>query len=75
MPFPTAQPEVGAIRQKLPRMQSSQLWYYFGPAFVASIAYIDPGNFATNFDGGARFGYRLSIHNLVLPPDKPAPTP
>src|ERR1700757_2706455 len=59
MPFPTAQPEVGAIRQKLPRMQSSQLWYYFGPAFVASIAYIDPGNFATNFDGGARFGYRL----------------
>jgi manganese transport protein len=40
-------------------MRSSELWYYFGPAFVASIAYIDPGNFATNFDGGARFGYRL----------------
>jgi manganese transport protein len=59
MPFPTAQPEVGATRQKLPRMRSSELWYYFGPAFVASIAYIDPGNFATNFDGGARFGYRL----------------
>ncbi len=32
---------------------------YFGPAFVASIAYIDPGNFATNFDGGAQFGYKL----------------
>jgi len=30
-----------------------------GPAFVASIAYIDPGNFATNFDAGARFGNRL----------------
>ena len=59
MPFPTAQPEVSTTRQKLPRMRSSQLWYYFGPAFVASIAYIDPGNFATNFDGGARFGYRL----------------
>jgi manganese transport protein len=40
-------------------MRTSELWYYFGPAFVASIAYIDPGNFATNFDGGARFGYRL----------------
>lgn len=36
-----------------------KLWYYFGPAFVASIAYIDPGNFATNFEGGTRFGYQL----------------
>jgi manganese transport protein len=32
---------------------------HFGPAFVASIAYIDPGNFATNFTAGARFGYQL----------------
>ncbi len=31
----------------------------FGPAFVASIAYVDPGNFATNVQGGARFGYLL----------------
>ncbi len=30
-----------------------------GPAFVASIAYVDPGNFATNIEGGARFGYLL----------------
>jgi manganese transport protein len=30
-----------------------------GPAFVASIAYVDPGNFATDFAGGARFGYLL----------------
>jgi manganese transport protein len=30
-----------------------------GPAFVAAIAYVDPGNFATNFQGGARFGYLL----------------
>src|SRR5438477_11904935 len=30
-----------------------------GPAFVASVAYIDPGNFATNFSAGARFGYAL----------------
>ncbi len=40
-------------------MRTSELWYYFGPAFVASIAYIDPGNFATNFEGGTRFGYKL----------------
>jgi manganese transport protein len=30
-----------------------------GPAFVASIAYVDPGNFATNIKGGASFGYLL----------------
>jgi manganese transport protein len=35
------------------------MWRYFGPAFVASVAYIDPGNFATNIEGGSRFGYRL----------------
>jgi manganese transport protein len=31
-----------------------------GPAFVAAVAYIDPGNFATNFAAGARFGYTLA---------------
>src|SRR5437764_1413220 len=30
-----------------------------GPAFVAAVAYVDPGNFATNFSAGARFGYSL----------------
>jgi manganese transport protein len=35
------------------------MWSYFGPAFVASVAYIDPGNFATNILGGTQFGYRL----------------
>jgi manganese transport protein len=30
-----------------------------GPAFVASVAYVDPGNFATNIQGGAKFGYTL----------------
>jgi manganese transport protein len=30
-----------------------------GPAFVAAVAYIDPGNFATNFSAGARYGYLL----------------
>jgi manganese transport protein len=36
----------------------STLWM-LGPAFVASIAYVDPGNFATNIQAGARFGYLL----------------
>src|SRR5947209_2437481 len=43
----------------LPAFRSGELWYYFGPAFVASVAYIDPGNFATNIEGGTRFGYKL----------------
>jgi manganese transport protein len=30
-----------------------------GPAFVAAVAYVDPGNFATNIAGGAKFGYML----------------
>jgi manganese transport protein len=32
---------------------------FVGPAFIACIAYIDPGNFATNLQGGAQFGYAL----------------
>ena len=36
------------------------LWM-LGPAFVASIAYVDPGNFATNLQGGAEYGYLLLV--------------
>ncbi|HZT92731.1 MAG TPA: Nramp family divalent metal transporter [Gaiellaceae bacterium] len=32
---------------------------FLGPAFIAAVAYIDPGNFATNIGAGSRFGYRL----------------
>lgn len=32
---------------------------FFGPAFVAAIAYVDPGNFATNFSAGSNYGYLL----------------
>ena len=32
---------------------------FLGPAFVAAVAYVDPGNFATNIAGGAAYGYRL----------------
>jgi manganese transport protein len=37
----------------------TSLFPFLGPAFVASVAYIDPGNFATNIQGGAQFGYML----------------
>src|SRR5262245_27615481 len=37
----------------------SRILPFMGPAFIASIAYMDPGNFATNIQGGAQFGYML----------------
>jgi len=37
----------------------AQLLPFLGPAFIASIAYVDPGNFATNIAAGAQFGYEL----------------
>ncbi len=47
------------IKLRLPSLRRGELWAYFGPAFVASVAYIDPGNFATNIQGGTDFGYSL----------------
>ena len=41
---------------------SSKLKYllkFLGPAFIVSVAYIDPGNFATNISGGSKFNYTL----------------
>jgi manganese transport protein len=34
-------------------------WPFLGPAFIAAVAYVDPGNFATNMAAGARYGYLL----------------
>jgi manganese transport protein len=53
LPTPSALQELrsrGRLRGTLPLL---------GPAFVAAVAYIDPGNFATNIQGGARYGYLL----------------
>ncbi len=46
----SGQSKKGAFARLLP---------FVGPAFIASVAYIDPGNFATNIQGGAKFGYLL----------------
>jgi len=35
------------------------LWPFLGPAFIAAVAYVDPGNFATNMAAGAEYGYLL----------------
>jgi manganese transport protein len=53
LPSPASLQELrkrGRVRGALPLL---------GPAFVAAVAYIDPGNFATNIQGGARYGYLL----------------
>ena len=34
-------------------------WLFLGPSFVAAVAYVDPGNFATNVQAGSETGYRL----------------
>ncbi|MGY1750039.1 Nramp family divalent metal transporter [Modestobacter sp. SYSU DS0511] len=47
------------VRPPAPPAAKRRLWPMLGPAFVAAVAYVDPGNFATNFSGGASFGYTL----------------
>ncbi|WP_082874145.1 Nramp family divalent metal transporter [Exiguobacterium sp. KKBO11] len=42
------------LTQDLPKKRT-----YIGPAFVAAVAYLDPGNFATNMTAGAQYGYLL----------------
>lgn len=37
----------------------TRTWLFLGPAFVAAVAYVDPGNFATNIQAGSEEGYRL----------------
>ena len=51
--------EESALERLLSRGKVRATLFMLGPAFVASIAYVDPGNFATNVQGGAEFGYLL----------------
>ncbi len=51
-----------ARRSLRERIRGLPLWRilpFLGPAFVASVAYMDPGNYATNIQAGAKFGYTL----------------
>ena len=59
---PTPQPAGDANGFELLRSRGRFLGVvaFLGPAFVAAVAYVDPGNFATNFAAGARFGYALA---------------
>ncbi len=48
-----------SLRQTLQRGRVRGTTALLGPAFIAAIAYVDPGNFSTNFTAGAQYGYRL----------------
>src|ERR671935_161876 len=45
--------------ERVLRGGQKQIWPFLGPAFIACVAYIDPGNFATNISGGSQFGFTL----------------
>ncbi|MCX6055634.1 MAG: Nramp family divalent metal transporter [Chloroflexi bacterium] len=47
------------LRGRTKRGKLTNLLPFMGPAFIASVAYVDPGNFATNIAGGAQFGLTL----------------
>jgi manganese transport protein len=52
-------PPVSSPSGRPVKVKTHKAWYWFGPAFVASIAYIDPGNFGANLIAGTGFGYKL----------------
>jgi manganese transport protein len=54
-----APPEPSPLRRLRSRGRVRGVAGLLGPAFVAAVAYIDPGNFATNIAGGAKYGYML----------------
>jgi manganese transport protein len=56
----TTRPAGAQLRQLRSRGRLRGVAALLGPAFVAAIAYVDPGNFATNFSAGAAFGYSLA---------------
>ena len=55
----TVSAAVEVLEGRSARRGLARILPFLGPAFVASVAYIDPGNFATNIQGGAQFGYLL----------------
>ncbi|HEX3693707.1 MAG TPA: Nramp family divalent metal transporter, partial [Solirubrobacteraceae bacterium] len=57
--LPEAVSGPSALEQLLERGRLRATLAMLGPAFVAAVAYVDPGNFATNLQAGARYGYLL----------------
>jgi len=66
MPGPTeSTPDTRSLANVHSSVGTSQLSFwkrmfaFAGPAYLVSVGYMDPGNWATDLEGGARFGYRL----------------
>jgi manganese transport protein len=60
LPVPqTGSPTISPLDRILAKGRLRATLILLGPAFVASVAYVDPGNFATNFQAGAEHGYLL----------------
>ncbi len=55
----TVQNGIDVLNQTSKKRGFERILPFLGPAFIASVAYVDPGNFATNIQGGASFGYEL----------------
>jgi manganese transport protein len=57
--FPEAEMTNSRVEGSSGRATRKLRFALMGPAFIAAIGYIDPGNFATNIQAGASFGYKL----------------
>ncbi len=55
----TVEAATEVLEGKTKKSALARMMPFMGPAFIASVAYVDPGNFATNIQGGAQFGYTL----------------
>ena len=51
------------VHKSVPILKGASIWKrmfsFMGPAYLVSVGYMDPGNWATDIEGGARFGYQL----------------
>jgi manganese transport protein len=51
-----------------------KVFAFIGPAYLVSVGYMDPGNWATDIAGGSQFGYKLIwvllMSNLLSPPPR-----
>ncbi len=55
-----AEPETQSFEQAVGEAKGwRQMLPFIGPAFIAAVAYIDPGNYATNIQAGSQYGYLL----------------
>src|SRR3954470_17151888 len=52
-------PEVNASVDTAKRKGFKKMFAFLGPAYLVSVGYMDPGNWATDIAGGAQFGYTL----------------